>query len=134
MLCLQLRMGRMRRVHAAAMVAAGCAAGWMWLGNSGAALLGLWAWSAWPRWTSQRINVDRSRVRFAQLGASRVFWVERREKAQQVFADEVSPAQFAALRRELKSAARTKAPAARAKKRCGESQKRSGENEMKRFS
>ncbi len=99
----ELKMGRLRRVYAATMVVAGCAAGWLWLGNSGAALLGLWAWSAWPRWTTRRVTIDLSRLRFARLGVKRVFWVEQPLRAQQIFADEVIGAQYAELRRLIKS-------------------------------
>ena len=101
-LAVDLHIGRLRRLQAAIVVCAGCAAGWLWLGNSGAALLGLWAWSLWPRWKSQRITVRFGSLRYARFAASRVFWVERPFVAKQVFVDEVSGAQYAKLRRELK--------------------------------
>ncbi|MCZ6709502.1 MAG: hypothetical protein O7B25_03985 [Gammaproteobacteria bacterium] len=96
-------MGRRRRIDAATVVVAGCAAGWLWLGNAGAALLGLWAWSLWPRWATQTITINYSRLRFARLGGERVFWVERRFQARQVFSDELPGARYAELRREIKS-------------------------------
>ena len=103
-LCLVLRKGRLRQLQAAITVACGLAAGWLWLGTPGAVLLGLWAWSAWPRWATTSVHVGLNRVRFARLNAWGVFWVERRLPGQQVFIDELSAECYAELRRELKAA------------------------------
>ena len=98
-----LKMGRRRRIDAATIVVTGCAAGWLWLGSAGVALLGLWAWSRWPRWATQTITVNYSQLRYARLGSERVFWVERRFLARQVFSDELPGRRYAELRREIKS-------------------------------
>ena len=98
-----LKMGRRRRIDAATMVVAGCVAGWLWLGNGGAALLGLWAWSLWPRWATRTITVNHSQLRYARLSGERVFWVERGFRARQVFSDELTVRGYAELRREIKS-------------------------------
>ncbi|MDH3644526.1 MAG: hypothetical protein OES38_20640 [Gammaproteobacteria bacterium] len=103
-LCLVLRKGRLRQLQATIMVACGLAAGWLWLDAPGAVLLGLWAWSAWPRWETASVHVRLDRLRFARLNAWRVFWVERRRPGQQVFIDELSAECYADLRRELKAA------------------------------
>lgn len=57
----------------------------------------------WPRWNSRRIRVRRSGLRLARLGALRVLWIERPLRIRQVYADELPAAEFARLRRALKS-------------------------------
>jgi len=103
-LSVQLTIGRLRRLQAVTVAIVGCVGGWLWLGNSGAALLGLWAWSLWPRWQERRVTVNVASLRLVRLSANRVLWVERPLRTRQIFADELSSAQYAALRRELKAA------------------------------
>jgi hypothetical protein len=96
-------MGLLRRSQGALMIVAGIAIGWLWLGNAGAALFGLWAWSWFPRWTSDPIAVHLADVRYARMGAARVIWMEGPMRLQQVFVDELGGADYATLRRELKA-------------------------------
>lgn len=103
---LELRCGRLRRAHAIAVMLAGVAAGWLWLGNAGAGLLGLWMWSGhWRDWRggtrSLRIGLDD--LRYLRLSAHRVMGVARGWQTWQVFSDELAAAEYARLRRRLKA-------------------------------
>ncbi len=98
--------GRLRRLELAAVVTLAGAAGWMWLGASGLALVLLWARTQWPLPALVCHEIGARRVRVVRLGVVRVSWVEGWCSGGEVFADEIDPAEFAALRRFLKAAVR----------------------------
>jgi hypothetical protein len=98
--------GRLRRLELAAVTALAAAAGWMWLGFSGLALVALWARTQWPMPRFVRHELDARCVRVVRLGVVRVRWVEGWFAGREVFSDEIDPAEFAALRRFLKAAVR----------------------------
>ncbi len=80
-------------------------AGWLWLGNAGAALLGLWIWANhWPEYRggTRRLCIALEDLRTVRLGAYRVLLVRGGFQTAEIFVDELAPAEFARLRRELK--------------------------------
>lgn len=97
-----IEVGLLRRLHAACVLLSAVAAGWLWLRGSGAALLGLWVWSWWPRERGLQMVVRRARLRLVRLNPWRAYWVESPVRVGQVFRDELSPEQFARLSRQLK--------------------------------
>lgn len=95
----------MRRLYTSFGDIVGIGAGWAWLGNAGAGLLALWilavqqdVWDRRPR----QLRVDLARLRSVRLGRWRVVCTERWWRGIEVFADELPPADYARLRRELK--------------------------------
>jgi hypothetical protein len=103
---LEFETGRLRRLEVAGIATLAAAAGWMWLGASGLALVVLWFRARWPLPDVVRYQLDARRVRLVSLGVVRVRWTEGWFKAGEVFSDEIDPADFAALRRFLKAAVR----------------------------
>ena len=103
---LELRCGRLRRAYAIAVVLAGVAAGWLWLGNAGAGLLALWMWSGhWRDWHggTRSLCIGLDDLRYVRLSPHRVMGVARRWRTWEVFSDELDGAEYAWLRRRLKS-------------------------------
>ncbi len=103
---LEIETGRLRRLELAAVAALAASAGWIWLGTSGLALVVLWFRTQWPLPDHFCFELNARRVRVVRLGVVRVRWVEGWFGGGDVFADEVDPAEFAALRRFLKAALR----------------------------
>lgn len=105
-IAVELRCGRLRRLHALALLFLAVTAGWFWWGNSGAGLLGLWVWSGhWRDWRGgvRTLTVNRHELRGVRLSPLRVLCIGRCFRGSEIFADELAPAEFAAVRRLLKS-------------------------------
>ncbi len=103
MISLEITCGRRRRVAYGLYVFVALGGAYVWLGNSGFALVGLWAYSHWPRWQTRRYEWSPAEVDTVWLWGNTLavrlyggatFWV---------FADELSHAEFARVRRRLKS-------------------------------
>ena len=97
-----VKSGRLRRLESFAYVLAALFGGWIWFGNTGAALLGMWAYAGWPRSVIALQLPDRpTRVK---LGRFAITWSEGFggfQNRQRLFRDEASPEEYARLRREL---------------------------------
>ena len=97
---------RLRWLAWALQLAVAVAGGWIWFGNAGAALLGLWAYLWRP---PERLRVEiRPPVRWVRLSPRAITcscgpgWIGRRTVC--IYRDEMEPEAFARLRRELKDA------------------------------
>ena len=99
---IRVETGRLRRVVCSAYMICGLFGGWIWFGNTGAALLGLLAWLGWP---PAVILIELPiRPRSLKLGRYAITWGEGFGgllKRQRLFRDEVTPEEFARLRRQL---------------------------------
>ena len=97
-----IRPGRLRRIAHSAYGLAALFGGWIWFGNTGAALLATWVLLGWPR---DLIFIELpERPHFVKLGRLAITWGEGfagLRKRQRLFRDEVSPEAFARLRREM---------------------------------
>lgn len=102
----ELGCGRLRQLSVAGALLAAVMAGWFWFGNAGAGLLGLWMWaSCWRDWRGGRrsLCVVREEVRYLRLSRHRVLCGYGLLRTWEVFSDELAPADFARLRREIKA-------------------------------
>jgi len=77
--------------------------GWIWFGNSGLGLLGLWSYLNYPRATVRHLVIDFSRLRAVRLEPLRICLRLSLWHVEEIFRDEVSDLQWAALRRTLKA-------------------------------
>ena len=96
----------MRRAYTLAVLLAGIAAGWLWLGNAGAGLLGLWLWAGhWQGWRggTHQVHVVLQELRLVRLSPHRVMGMGRGWRTWEVFSDELDADQYACLRRALKA-------------------------------
>ena len=75
--------------------------GWIWFGTSGVALLGLWSYLHYPRGKVRHLVIDFSQLRAARLEPLRICLRFRTWRVEEIFRDEISDLQWAALRREL---------------------------------
>ena len=75
--------------------------GWIWFGNSGLGLLGLWLSLHYPRQKVRDLVIDFSELRAARLEPLRICLRFRTWRVAEIFRDEVNDQQWAALRREL---------------------------------
>lgn len=97
---------RLRWLAWALQLAVALAGGWIWFGNAGAALLGLWAY-LWRPPARLRVEI-RPPVRWVRLSPHALTcscgpgWIGRRTV--RIYRDEMQPEAFARLRRELKDA------------------------------
>jgi hypothetical protein len=94
----------------------GLSAGWLWFGNAGAGLLGLWLWSGhWRDWCGgvRPFTLCLDDLRYARVGTHRVLCFTRGWQVHEVFADELDADAYAALRRRLKAWFRTSGEQAR---------------------
>ena len=92
--------GRLRRLEWLLHLAVAMTGGWVWFGNAGAALLGLWVYGWKPR---QPVAVLLpARVRRIKLSrfAVTAYWGLRSAR---IYRDELEEEEFARLRRELKA-------------------------------
>jgi hypothetical protein len=75
--------------------------GWIWFGTSGLALVGLWLHLHYPRRTPRQLVLELAELRSARLELQRICLCYRPWRVVEVFRDEVSIEQWAALRRAL---------------------------------
>jgi len=75
--------------------------GWIWFGNSGLGLLGLWSYLHYPRRKVRHLVIDLSQLRAARLEPLRICLRFRTWRVEEIFRDEVSEREWAALRRVL---------------------------------
>ena len=105
-IAIELSYGRLRRVYIVGVLLAGVVAGWLWFGNAGAGLFGLWMWSGhWQDWHggSRSLTIVLDDLRYVRLSAHRVLCVSGILQACEIFSDELEAAEYARLRRELKA-------------------------------
>ena len=97
---------RLRWLAWALQLAVALAGGWIWFGNAGAALLGLWV-CLWRPPKELLVEIP-LQVRWVRLSAYAVTCrggpVWRRRRTLRIYRDEVPPEAFAQLRRQLKDA------------------------------
>ncbi|MCZ6657186.1 MAG: hypothetical protein O7C67_07810 [Gammaproteobacteria bacterium] len=97
-----VKAGRLRRLESFAYVLAAFFGGWIWFGNTGAALLGMWACVGWPRSViALQLPDHPTRVK---LGRFAITWSEGFggfQNRQRLFRDEASLEEYARLRREF---------------------------------
>ncbi len=99
----RLRRGRWR---CAAYLALGCMAtggGFFWAGAAGAVLATLWIVAIWPRWQARRVAWNLAEVQAVWLWANTLAVRFYGGRVAWVFADELPAAEFARIRRELKT-------------------------------
>lgn len=108
--------GRMRWLAWALQLAVALAGGWIWFGNAGAALLGLWAYLWRP---AAQLTVEiRPPVHWVRLSPRAITcrcgrgWLTRRTV--RIYRDEMPREAFAGLRRRLKDASARQGRAVRA--------------------
>ena len=97
---LRVRVGRLRRLEWLLHLAVALVGGWLWFGNAGAALLGLWVYGWRP--AAELCVAFPQQVRRVKLSrlAITVHWGWRSAR---VFRDELQEEDYARLRRELKA-------------------------------
>ncbi|MCZ6643184.1 MAG: hypothetical protein O7F71_16535 [Gammaproteobacteria bacterium] len=98
----ELRYGWRRRLDAGLLIGIALIAGWLLLGNAGAAILGLWSFQFWPRTDGERLEIDPDLIRWGRLHSGRIAYAEA-FRVQSIFRGEISDSEYAAVCRLLKS-------------------------------
>lgn len=101
-LVVEIRYGWRRKAEAALIIACAFVAGWLWLGNAGAVVLGLWSRQFWPCPHGERLSIDPLGVRWARIRRWRIAYAEGLH-VQAIFRGEISDHEYAAVCRLLKS-------------------------------
>lgn len=97
---ISIEAGRLRRLEWLLHLAVGMAGGWIWFGNAGAALLGLWVFG-WRPAGSMLVTLP---VRVRRVKLSRfALTVYSGCHSARIFRDELQEEEFARLRRTLKA-------------------------------
>jgi len=97
-----LQYGWRRRLEAGLIICAAFLAGWLLVGNAGAALLGLWSTRFWPRTEGERLEIDPDLIRWGRLHHWRIAYAQG-FGVQSIFRGEVSDSDYAAVCRLLKT-------------------------------
>ena len=92
--------GRLRRLEWLLHLVVAMAGGWVWFGNAGAALLGLWVYGWRPRRTVRVTIPDRPRRIKLSRFAVTAYWGWRSAR---IYRDEMGEEEYARLRRDLKA-------------------------------
>jgi hypothetical protein len=100
-LTVECQPGRRRRTLHVLLVLLLMTGGWLWFGVSGAALMLLWGEANWPRPFVRHIAI--ARIAEIRLYGTVLVMREYRGDFTCIFADEMPPDEYAALRRSLKS-------------------------------
>jgi hypothetical protein len=95
--------GRLRRWRHGLLLVLLVAGGFGWFGWVGLVPLVVWWWHVRPRHVAGCWEVDVGDLRGARFGAWRVLLIFRHRPRLEIFSDEVSPADLAGLRREVKA-------------------------------
>ena len=92
--------GRLRRLEWLIQLVVAMAGGWIWFGNAGAALLGLWVYGWRPGRPIAVTLPDRvRRIKLSRFSVT-IYWGLRSAR---IYRDELEEEEFARLRRELKA-------------------------------
>jgi hypothetical protein len=95
----KLYVGRLRKTYYWVLSLLAMYGGWIWFGSSGVALVGLWSYVHYPHMIPSHLLVDLAELRSARLELQRICLRYPRWRVVEVFRDEVSVEQWAALRR-----------------------------------
>lgn len=91
--------GRLRRLEWLLQLAVAMAGGWLWFGNAGAALLGLWVYGWRPgRRITVTLPAQVRRIKLSRFSVT-LYWGLHSSR---IYRDELGEEEFARLRRELK--------------------------------
>jgi hypothetical protein len=100
---LERRSGRLREWRHCCLLVPLLAGGWGWFGWTGLVPLVVWWWYVRPRQVADCWAVDLGDLRGARFGAWRVLLTFRNSDPLEIFSDELTPADRATLRREVKA-------------------------------
>ncbi len=98
-----LRRGRWRCAAYLALGLIATGGGFFWLGAGGAVLGALWLVANWPRWQTRTVRWNPAEVQAVWLWANTLAVRFYGGRVAWVFADELPQADFARIRRELKT-------------------------------
>ena len=98
-----MRRGRRRCLAYLIVIATTMAGAFHWVGNGGAALMALWGAAVWPRWQQRRVGWPLAEMQAVWLWANTAAVKFYDGSTACLFCDELSDAEFARVRRELKS-------------------------------